>query len=237
MSAEDVAVEQATHEITQTHLALVHARHLVDELHQSVRSASHYLDETELDAAKAQLCEPDRRERFMEAALDGLHHVSARCRSGRDVSADLVDAVTKAGRHLDQAQRLVTSHPEGFRYLSPQVDALRDLLEVTEPVARAAFTHLSSAHTIAEGAAATDAIINQDAVRLHQRISNVGHEVSRADEDVRLADVTVDHAHGSASRTANLAMEMNDAARSRLVAEQQRPAGAGPAGDSYAPGR
>lgn len=236
MSAEDLALEQATFEITQTHQALIHARHLVDELHQSVRSASHYLDETELDAAKVQLCEPDRRDRFLEAALDGLQHISARCRSGRDVSADLVDAVAKAGRHLDQAQRLAGSHPDGARYLTPQMDALRDLLVVTEPIARAAFTHLSNAHQMSSGAAATDAVINRDAERLHQRVSSVGHEVSPADEDVRLADVTVDHVHGAASRTASLAMEIN-AARSRLAAEQQRPTGAGPAGGGYAPGR
>src|SRR3954447_1937904 len=170
MAAEDVALEQATSKITQTHQALIHARHLVEELHQTVRSASHYLDETELDAAKAQLCEPDRRDRFMEAALVGLGHVSARCRSGRDVSADLVDAVAKAGRHLDQATRLAVSHPDGSRYLTPQLDALRDLLAVTEPIARAAFTHLNNAHEIASGAI-TDAAVNREAVRLQQRIT------------------------------------------------------------------
>lgn len=236
MAAEDIALEQATYEITETHQALIHARHLVDELHKTVRSASHYLDETELDAAKAQLCEPDRRDRFIEAALDGLGHVSARCRSGRDVSADLVDAVAKAGRHLDQATRLVVSQPDGSRYLTRQLDALRDLLAVTEPIVRAAFTHLNNAHEIASGAAVTDAAVNRDAVRLQQRITIVGHEVSRADEDVRLAEVAVDRVHGTASRTANLAMAINDTARSRMAAEQQRATVPGPAGDGYAPG-
>jgi hypothetical protein len=237
MAAEDVALEQATFEITQTHQALIHARHPVDELHQTVRSASHYLDETELDAAKAQLAEPDRRDRFMEAALDGLGHVSARCRSGRDVSADLVDVVTKARRHLDQATRLAASHTDGARYLTPQLDALRDLLAVTEPIARAAFTHLNNAHDTASGAGVTDAAVNRDSFRLQQRITTVGREVSRADEDVRMADIAVDRVHGAASRTASLAVEINDTARSRLAAEQQRATGTGPAGGGYAPGR
>lgn len=237
MAAEDVALEQATFEITQTHRMLVNARHLVDELHQTVRSASYYLDETELDAAKAQLAEPDRRERFMEAALDGLQHVSARCRSGVEVSADLVDVFGKASKHLDQATRLAGTHPDGARYLTPQLDALRDLLEVAEPIARAAFTHLNTAHDVATGAGVTDAVVNRDALRLQQRITTVGHEVSRADEDVRMADVAVDHVHGTSSRTANLAIEINDTARSRLAAEQQRATGAGPAGGGYTPGR
>jgi hypothetical protein len=237
MAAEDVALEQATFEITQTHQSLIHARHLVDELHQTVRSASFYLDETELDAAKAQLAEPDRRDRFMEAALDGLGHVSARCRSGRDVAADLVDVVAKAGRHLDQATRLAGSHPDGSRYLTPQLEALRDLLEVTEPIARAAFTHLNNATDIAAGAGVTDAAINRDAFRLQQKITTLGHEVSRADEDVRLADVAVDHVHGAASRTASLALEINDTARARMAGEQQHTTGHGPAGGGYTPGR
>lgn len=235
-AAEDVPLEQATFEITQPHQALLSARHLVDELHQIVRSASHYLDETELDAAKAQLCEPDRRDRFMEAALDGLGHVSARCRSGRDVSADLVDVVAKAGRHLDQATRLAGSYPDGSRDLMPQMDALRDLMAVTEPIARAAFTHLRNAHDIASGAALIDAAVNWDAVRLQQQITTVGHEVSRADEDVRLADTAVDRVHGAASRTANLALGINDATRRRMGAEQ-RVAGPRPAGGGCAPGR
>lgn len=237
MSAEDIALEQATFEITQTHRALVHARHLVDELHQTVGSATGYLDDTELDAAKAQLCEPDRRERFLEAALDGLGHVCARCRSGRDVSADLVDAVTKAGRHLDLAGRLAGSHPDGARYLTPQLDALRDLLAVTEPIARAAFTHLNTAHDIAARATAGGIEQAPAVARLHQRVITVGHEVSRADEDIRLADVAVDRVHGAASRTANLALELNDTARSRVAAEQHRATGAGPAVGGSAVGR
>jgi len=237
MSTEDVALEQATFEITQTHQALAHARHLVDELHQSVRSAIRYLDDTELDAAKAQLCEPDRRERFLEAAVDGLGHVSARCRSGRDVSADLVDVVAKAGRHLDQATRLAEGHPDGARYLTPQLDALRDLLAVTEPIARASFTHLNTAHSLASRAAGQWIDHAADATPLHQAVVTVGHEVARADEDVRLADLAVDRIHGAAARTANLALEINDTARSRMAAEQQRPAGAGPAAGGYGPGR
>lgn len=237
MAVEDLALEQTTFEITQTHQALINARHLVDELHQTVRSASYYLDETELDAAKAQLAEPDRRERFMEAALDGLGHVSARCRSGVEVAADLVDVVGKAGKHLDQATRLARSHPDGSRYLTPQLDALRDLLAVTEPIARAAFTHLDNAHHVAAGTGVTDAVVNRDAFRLQQRVTSLGHEVSRAAEDVRMADVAVDHVRGAASRTANLALEINDTARSRLAAEQQRATGPGPAGGGYTPGR
>lgn len=237
MSAEDIALEQATFEITQTHQALVHARHLVDELHQTVRSATHYLDDTELDAAKAQLCEPDRRERFLESALDGLGHVSARCRSGRDVSADLVDAVTKAGWHLDQATRLAGSHSDGARYLTPQLEALRDLLAVTEPIARASFTHLNTAHDIASHAAAAGIDQAPAAAQLHQKIVTVGHEVSRADEDIRLADVAVDRVHRAASRTASLALEINDTARSRMAAEQHRSTSAGSAAGGPGIGR
>jgi hypothetical protein len=237
VAVEDIALEQATFEITQTHQALVHARHLVDEIHQTVRSASRYLDQTELDAAKAQLCEPDRRDRFAEAALDGLGHVSSRCRSGRDVSADLVVAVSEAGRHLDQATRLADSHPDAERYLRPQVDALRDLLAITEPIALAAFTHLNAAHEIASRATADGADRPAAAVQLHQKVIAVGHEVSRADEDLRLADVAVDRVNGAASRTASLALEINDTARSRMAAEQQRFTGAGPAGGGYAPDR
>jgi hypothetical protein len=237
MAAEDVALEQATFEITQTHQALVHARHLVEELHQTVRSASRYLDETELDAAKAQLCEPDRRERFMEAALDALGHVAARCRSGCDVSAGLVDAVSKAWRHLDQATRLTSSHPDGARYLAPQLDALSDLLAVTEPIARAAFTHLNTAHDIASHATADGVDRAPAAAQLHQKVITVGHEVSRADEDVRLADLAIDRVHAAASRTANLALEINDTARSRMAAEQPRSTGAEPGGGGHAPRR
>lgn len=65
----------------------------------------------------------------------------------------------------------------------------------------------------------------------------MGHEVSRADEDVRMADVAVDHVYGAASRTANLALEINDTARARTAAEQHRATGPGAAGGGYAPGR
>jgi hypothetical protein len=149
----------------------------------------------------------------------------------------LVDVVTKARRHRDQATRLAASHPDGARYLTPQLDALRDLLAVTEPIARAAFTHLNNAHDIASGAGVTNAAVNRDSFRLQQRITTVGYEVTRADEDVRIADIAVDHVHGAASRTASLAVEINDTARSRLAAEQERATGTGPAGGGYAPGR
>lgn len=235
MVTEEAALQQATFEITQTHQALVQARHLVDELHQNVRSATHYLDDTELDAAKAQLCEPDRRERFLEAALDSLSHVEARCRSGKEVATDLVDAVENAERHLEEATKLTGVHPEGSRYLAPQVEALRDLLSVTEPVAQAALTHLTTAHDLA--ARATSDGINQAVPdQLHHRVVTVGHEVARADEDVRLADVAVDRVHGVASRTATLAMEINDTARSRMAAEQRSPDPA-PVAGGITPGR
>lgn len=239
MNAENLALEQAAHEITQTHQALVRGRHLVDELHQSVRSASMYLEETEFDAAKAQLAEPERRERFIEAAHDGLGHVAARCRSAKEVCADLVDTVTEASKHLQQANRLAGAHPEGSRYLTPQLDALRDLLAVTDPVARAAFNHLSNAHDTAAkalehgtehgfGPGIEQATIGAE---LRQQVMAVGREVVRADEDVRLADLAVDRAHGAASRTSDLAWEVTDTARARLANEQHTSvAGPGPSG-------
>jgi len=153
------------------------------------------------------------------------------------VAADLVDVVAKSGRHLDQATRLAEGHPDGARYLTPQLDALRDLLAVTKPNARAAFTHLNTAHNMTSRAAGQWIDHAADATPLHQTVITVGHEVARADEDVRLADVAVDRIHGAAARTANLALEINDTARSRMAAEQQRPAGAGPAAGGDSPGR
>ena len=240
MGAEEDALEQAAFEITRTHQTLVQARHLVDELHHNVRSATSYLDDAELDAAKAQLAEADpgeRSERFYEAARDDLQHVSARCRSGREVSSDLVEVVAEAGRHLEMAAQYTHVHPQSAAHLAPQVDALRDLLAVTEPIATAAHRHLSTASDLAERAAETLEENGTFTQRLTQQVTTVGHEVSRADEDVRLADVAVDRVHGAASRAANLAASISDTARARMAIEQQQALRAGPAAGGGAPPR
>ena len=110
MGADDVPLQKAGFEVSQAHQVLVHARRLV---HQTVRSATRFLDETELATAKSQLSGPDRRDRFLEAAVDGLGFVAARCRSGQDVAGDLVEAVTRAGQHLDHATRLASGRRDG----------------------------------------------------------------------------------------------------------------------------
>lgn len=214
--AVEEPASEPTADVAKAHRSLGQARSLVTEAQPAIRRLIEEVSEAQLSIAQAAICDPDRQHSHLQQAGRMFGSI---LNSSNDVTRDLsriTSCLSETERYLERASRHSAADPDAERWIKPQVDAVRELLVVSQRLLAAAGVHMSEAHVGAQRAIG----LSGYGMKAHQSTDLVSDSLARADENVRAVDLVVEQAYGASTRVADTAADLDAATRSRMAAAQ-----------------
>lgn len=224
MSEEDTIRAEVGEAVTKAHRALAAARQGIVDLQPRLRESIDRAGDAQLGVAQAAICEPERLNWHLAQAGRVFEAIAARTQESNRLLEEVVESLNTAAHHLERVHRHAQLDPETQRWVEPQVNAVAELLLVSQRLVSTARSHIEEA-SIGAGRATTLTGISGI-----QRAEVVSNSLARADESIRSADLVIERTYATSERVLATENDLQESVRNRQLIERKNQDVSVPAG-------